>query len=99
MVYLFLADGFEEVEALTQVDYLRRAGVYVSTVGVTGEYVTGTRGITVKADALLENTAFCGDVEMIILPGGLGGVNNMKASAKVVETIKCAAKSAYATPI
>lgn len=93
MVYLFLADGFEEVEALTQVDYLRRAGVYVTTVGVTGEYVTGTRGITVKADALLENTAFCGDVEMIILPGGLGGVNNMKASAKVVETIKCAANN------
>ena len=47
MVYVFLADGFEEVEALTPVDLLRRAGADVSTVGITGKTVTGARGIPV----------------------------------------------------
>lgn len=88
MVYLFLADGFEEVEALTQVDYLRRAGVYVTTVGVCGEYATGTRGITVKADALLEDVCVGSDTQMVILPGGLGGVGNMEKSKKVLDMIK-----------
>ena len=93
MVYLFLADGFEEVEALTQVDYLRRAGIYVTTVGVTGEYVTGARGITVKADAKLENAAFSDDVEMLVLPGGLLGVENLGKSDKVKRMISAAAES------
>ena len=50
MVYVFLADGFEEMEALAPVDILRRAGVEVKTVGVTGEAVEGAHGIQVKAD-------------------------------------------------
>ena len=80
MVLLFLADGFEEIEALTQVDYLRRAGVEVKTVGLNGEYACGTRRIIVKADALIENTEYTDDVEMVILPGGLGGMNAIKTS-------------------
>lgn len=76
MIYMFLADGFEEVEALAPLDILRRASVDIKTVGVTGEYVTGAHNITVKADISL------GDVDKnaidaLILPGGLGGTENM----------------------
>ena len=92
MVLLFLADGFEEIEALTQVDYLRRAGVEVKTVGLNGEYACGTRRIIVKADALIENTEYTDDVEMVILPGGLGGMNAIKTSKKACEIITKAAK-------
>ncbi len=86
MVYVFLADGFEEVEALTQVDYLRRAGLFVTTVGVTGEVVTGTRGICVKADDVIENVS-ARDVDMVVLPGGLGGVKNMESCDKVLKLV------------
>ena len=88
MVLLFLADGFEEIEALTQVDYLRRAGVEITTVGVGGEYVTGTRRIIVKADTTLDKIDYTDDVEMVILPGGLGGMNAMKSSEKVCSIVK-----------
>ena len=87
MVYLFLADGFEEVEALTQVDYLRRAGVDVVTVGVTGEYVTGTRNIVVKADKTIDEVNDLDKAEMLILPGGLGGTNAMENCKKVTDAV------------
>ncbi len=92
MVLLFLADGFEEIEALTQVDYLRRAGVEITTVGVNGEYAEGTRKIVVKADTTLDKTEYTDDVEMVILPGGLGGMNVMKSSEKVCSIVKQAEK-------
>lgn len=88
MVLLFLADGFEEIEALTQVDYLRRAGIEVLTVGVSGEFAVGTRNIVVKADTTLENVDYSSDVEMIILPGGLCGMNTLKANEKVCSIVK-----------
>ena len=88
MVLLFLANGFEEIEALTQVDYLRRAGVEIVTVGVNGEYAEGTRGIVVKADTTLDKTEYSDDVEMVILPGGLGGMNGMKSSEKVCSIVR-----------
>ena len=87
MVYLFLADGFEEVEALTQVDYLRRAGVDVVTVGVTGEYVTGTRNIVVKADKTIDEVNDLDKAEMLVLPGGLGGKNAMENCKKVTDSV------------
>ncbi|MBR2021974.1 MAG: DJ-1/PfpI family protein [Clostridia bacterium] len=92
MVLLFLADGFEEIEALTQVDYLRRAGIEITTVGVNGEYATGTRNIVVKADTTLDRIDYTDDVEMVILPGGLGGMNGMKSSEKVCSIVKKAEK-------
>ena len=66
MVYVFLADGFEEVEALTPVDFLRRAGAEVKTVGITGKTVTGARGIPVVADILPEEVER-DDMEMVII--------------------------------
>ncbi len=87
MVYLFLADGFEEIEALTQVDYLRRAGVEIVTVGVTGEYVTGTRNIVVKADMVIENVNDLDKAQMLILPGGLGGTKGMENCKKITDAV------------
>ena len=100
MVLLFLADGFEEIEALTQVDYLRRAGVEITTVGVNGEFATGTRKIVVKADTTLDKVEYTDDVEMVILPGGLSGMNAMKSSEKVCSIVKKAEEEGkYVTAI
>ena len=55
MVYVFLADGFEEIEALATVDIIRRAGIECTTVGVTGSTVTGAHSISVKTDINIEN--------------------------------------------
>ena len=91
MVYLFLADGCEEIEALTPVDILRRAGCEVTTVGVTGKCVTGSHGIKIEADATLgEAEADCADIEMIVLPGGMPGAKNLDGSAGVDRFIKAA---------
>lgn len=87
MVYLFLADGFEEIEALTQVDYLRRAGIEIKTLGIGKEYITGTRGIVVKSDMSVDDAEIT-DVDMLILPGGLGGVDGISNSTKAISMIK-----------
>ena len=92
MVYLFLADGFEEVEALCPLDLLRRAGADVKTVGVTGKYVAGAHDITVTADILPEEMVLDRDLEMIILPGGMPGTNNLDASGAVHEAVRYAAE-------
>ena len=71
MVYVLLADGFEEVEAIEPIDILRRGGVEVKTVGVTGKTVTGSHGITITAD--IEIGEVDGDdMELLMLPGGAG---------------------------
>jgi len=90
MVYMFLADGFEEVEALAPLDILRRAGVDIYTVGVTGEYVKGAHDIVVKADIKLSDIEK-EKIDAVILPGGLGGTNNMDASDEVKGIVKYAA--------
>lgn len=78
MVYVYLADGFEEVEALTVIDILRRGGADVKSVSVTGDKtVHGTHGINVEADILFEDTAY-DDCEMIVLPGGMPGASNLQ---------------------
>lgn len=77
--YLFLADGFEEIEALTTVDLLRRGGMEVITVSITDDpLVTGANGITAKADALFGDTDFT-DAEWLIIPGGMPGAANLAA--------------------
>ena len=78
-IYVFLAEGFEEVEALTPVDVLRRAGLPVKTVSVTGVLtVNGAHGVPVVADMVFEEVKE-GDAEMIVLPGGLPGATNLDA--------------------
>lgn len=75
--FLFLAQGFEEIEALTAVDVLRRADIPVKTVSITESLqVTGAHGITVKADVLYDNTLFDSPA-WLILPGGLPGADNL----------------------
>lgn len=81
MVYLFLADGFEEVEALCPLDILRRGGVEVRTVGVTGKIVTGSHSIKVEADILPSEVE--PNAEMLIFPGGMPGSLNLDASPEV----------------
>ena len=99
MVYVFLADGFEEIEALTPVDVLRRAGAKVATVGVTGKTVRGSHGIAVTADLTADEAkaALGGETpEMIVLPGGMPGADNLNASDVVDAFIKkCAEDGAY----
>lgn len=75
--YLFLAAGFEEIEAIATVDILRRAGIPVKTVSITEALqVTGAHGITVKADVIYDNTLFDSPA-WLILPGGLPGADNL----------------------
>lgn len=97
MVFLFLADGFEEIEALTPVDLLRRAGVEVVTVGVSGKTVTGSHGITVSADLGAEEALAmlaAGTIpEMIVLPGGMPGAATLDASPLVDTFIDAAEKA------
>ncbi len=101
MVYVFLAEGFEEVEALTPVDFMRRAGIEVTTVGVGGKNVTGAHGITVVADVCeCEVSPENADIEMVVLPGGMPGTLNLKASEKVNEFIDAAVdRGAYIAAI
>ncbi len=89
MVIILLADGFEEIEALTPVDMMRRAGIDVKTVGITGKDVTGAHGIVVRADILPEEINF-ENLEMAVFPGGMPGALNLDASDvtdKVIEAV------------
>ena len=92
MVYMFLADGFEEVEALAPLDIMRRANIEVVTVGVNGEYINGAHNIVVKADTLLKDISL-ENLEGVILPGGLGGTNNMDNSDDVKKVVSYAAEN------
>jgi len=92
-VYVFLADGFEEVEALTPVDVLRRAGMKVKTVSVNKtRLVTGAHGVPVTADILFDEVRE-EDVEMIVLPGGMPGAANLDAHEGLSRLILSSAES------
>lgn len=84
MVYVFFADGFEELEALTPVDVLRRAGVRVTTVGIGAREITGAHQIAVTCDTTAESVA-PEDLEMVVLPGGMPGTKNLEASPVVMS--------------
>ena len=87
MVYILLGTGFEEIEALAPVDLLRRAGIPVQTVGITGKTVCGSHKICVEADILPEEMDLAA-MEMIVLPGGLGGVASARASSAALDALR-----------
>jgi len=91
MIYMFLADGFEEVEALCPLDILRRAGLEVTTVGIGKDTITGSHGITVQADIpdVLYRDA---SPDMIILPGGMPGSTNLDESKTVDAALRAGAR-------
>ena len=89
MVYVLLGTGFEEIEALTPVDLMRRAGIQVLTVGINGKTVYGGHGIGVEADILLEEVDLT-ELEMVVLPGGLGGVASARASDGAMNMLRFA---------
>lgn len=87
MVYVLLGTGFEEIEAITPVDLLRRAGIEVQTVGISGEVVCGSHGIGVTADITAQQMQ-PSQAEMIVLPGGLGGVASLKSSKEAMDAVR-----------
>ncbi len=86
MIYIFLAEGFEEIEALCPLDLMRRAGLDVRTVGIGSRDIVGAHGICVRAD-MSESEFSSADAEMIFLPGGMPGTLNLAASRVVADTI------------
>ena len=92
MVYEFLADGFEIVEAMFPVDILRRAGVEIKTVGIAGKSVEAACGVSVEAD--IDGTGFSlpSDAQMVILPGGMPGTVNLLESDMIKAVLAEAKK-------
>jgi 4-methyl-5(b-hydroxyethyl)-thiazole monophosphate biosynthesis len=93
MVYVFLADDFEEIEAICPIDILRRAGVPVKTVGVGGKTVTGKHGIAVTADILTSEIELDESLEMVVLPGGMPGADKLQNSEDVINALNFAARN------
>lgn len=86
-----LAEGFEEIEAITLIDVLRRGGVDVTTAALTQRLVKGAHGIAVEADTLLENV-LQRDFDLIVLPGGLPGAHHLRDDARVQQLLQRAAQ-------
>jgi 4-methyl-5(b-hydroxyethyl)-thiazole monophosphate biosynthesis len=94
-----LAEGFEEIEAITVVDLLRRAGIEVHTASLDGPGVTGSHGITVLADAALD-AVVADDYDMIVLPGGMPGAEHLKNDPRVISLLRrCAATGRFTAAI
>ena len=89
MVYMLLGTGFEETEAIAPLDLLRRAGVEILTVGINGKIVYGSHRIGVEADIELGEVDLT-NLEMVILPGGLGGVASIRASKEAMDIVRFA---------
>jgi 4-methyl-5(b-hydroxyethyl)-thiazole monophosphate biosynthesis len=86
--FVFLAEGFEEIEALTAVDVMRRAGMPVKTISISNDLkVVGAHGITVLADALFSETQF-EDPEWLVLPGGMPGAINLHDYEPLMELVR-----------
>lgn len=93
MIYVFLADGFEETEATAPIDLLRRARKDVKTVGVTGKTVVSSHGIPYVSDILTDDISLDSELEMIVLPGGLQGTKNLEENEAVGKAIDFCVKN------
>jgi len=89
MVYMLLGTGFEETEAIAPLDLMRRANIDVMTVGVNGKIVHGGHGIGIETDITLGEMDLT-QMDMIVLPGGLGGVASVRASAPAMDALRFA---------
>ena len=89
MVYVLLGTGFEETEAIAPIDLMRRAGIQVLTVGLNGKVIYGGHGIGVEADITVDEMDLT-DLEMIVLPGGLGGVASIRGCEQAMDAIRFA---------
>lgn len=100
MIYVFLANGFEDMEAIAPTDILRRAKAQIRTVCVQGDEVTSSHGVTVKPDISIDEICLDDELEMIILPGGMPGTLNLEASEKVQQAIDyCVRNERYVAAI
>lgn len=90
MVYVFLANGFEEVEALAPVDLMRRVEIPVTTVGIGGKVIEGSHGIKVVADITDAEFVYDDGVEMVVLPGGMPGTLELEKAICVNNAIDAA---------
>lgn len=93
MIYVFLAKGFEEIEALTVVDFLRRAELDVFTVGIGGNIVSGAHNISVLCDLNEEQAVESDNLQAVVLPGGMPGTLNLEKSEKVAGLIDYCCKN------
>ena len=99
MIYVFLAPGFEEVEAIASVDVLRRAEYQVKTVGIGGKKVTGSHGVEITAD-IVDSEVTTDDMELVLLPGGMPGTLNLEKSPIVQASLDyCVREGKYIAAI
>ena len=87
MIYVFLANGFEETEAIAPIDILRRSGKTVITVGVGDNIITSSHGVSVVTDTIAQEAPLTDELEMIVLPGGMPGTLNLEKSDYVQAAI------------
>ncbi|MDE6788345.1 MAG: DJ-1/PfpI family protein, partial [Ruminococcus sp.] len=87
MIYVYLANGFEETEAITPIDMLRRAEKKVVTVGIGDNIVVSSHGIPVVTDTIIQEAPLTDELEMIVLPGGMPGTLNLEKSEYVQQAI------------
>ena len=89
MIYIVLGQGFEEIEAVAPCDILRRGGQQVQYAGIGGLEITGGNGITLKADCVVEDMDLH-QLDMIVLPGGMGGVHSILKSQHTLDVVRWA---------
>lgn len=100
MIYVFLAQGFEETEAIAPIDCMRRCGLEVVTVGIGDNVITGSHGVTIVTDCADSQVIFSDEIEMIVLPGGMPGTLNLEKSEVVQKAIEyCTANDKYIAAI
>jgi 4-methyl-5(b-hydroxyethyl)-thiazole monophosphate biosynthesis len=86
---VFLAEGYEEVEAVTPIDFLRRAGIEVVVVGIGGKRITGANGLEITSDISISDldSALAESSDILIFPGGMPGASNIASESKVISLI------------
>ena len=89
MVYILLGTGFEETEAIAPLDLLRRAGIEVLTVGLNGKTIYGGHNIGIEADITIDRLDLT-NMDMIVLPGGLGGVASIRGCQGAMDAVRFA---------